>query len=261
MDLRKDSMRTEFLGVPIDTMTFDETVARAIHAMRSKQLTQHVALNVAKLIKLRHDSELRRDVIESDIVGIDGMGIVWGARALGVPVPERVAGVDLMQRLLAICAEQGFRPYLFGARPDVLKTAIARATQRWPGLVLAGYRDGYDGARDEAAAVAAIRESAADCLFIGMPTPHKERFLHAHRHQLGVPFIMGVGGGIDILAGHTARAPASIQRIGLEWLYRIYQEPGRMWWRYVSTNAAFAAMMGKALVGRALGRDALQHRV
>ena len=254
-------MRTEFLCVPIDAMTFDETVDQAVDAMRSGRLTQHVALNVAKLVKLRHDSDLRRDVIESDIVGVDGMGIVWGARALGVRVPERVAGVDLMQQLLAICAREGFRPYLFGARPDVLETAVERSLQRWPRLRLAGYRDGYDGARDETAAVAAIRESAPDCLFIGMPTPHKERFLHRYRFRLGVPFIMGVGGGIDVLAGHVARAPAPVQRMGLEWLYRIYQEPGRMWWRYVSTNVAFAGMLGKALVGRALRRDALQHRI
>jgi N-acetylglucosaminyldiphosphoundecaprenol N-acetyl-beta-D-mannosaminyltransferase len=254
-------MRTEFLGVPIDALTFDETVAQAVDAMRSGRMTQHVALNVAKLIKLRHDADLRRDVIESDIVGVDGMGIVWGARALGVHVPERVPGVDLMQQLLAICAREGFRPYLFGAQPQVLETAVRQTLQRWPRIDIAGYRDGYDGARDELAAVAAIRDSGADCLFIGMPTPHKERFLHRHRFRLGVPFIMGVGGGIDVLAGHVNRAPASVQRAGLEWLYRIYQEPRRMWWRYLSTNVAFAGMLGKALVGRALRRDAFQHRI
>ena len=254
-------MRTEFLGVPIDALTFDETVAQAVDAMRSGRMTQHVALNVAKLIKLRHDADLRRDVIESDIVGVDGMGIVWGARVLGVHVPERVPGVDLMQRLLAICASEGFRPYFFGAQPEVLKAAVGQTLLQWPRLNIAGYRDGYDGASDEAAAVAAIRESAPDCLFIGMPTPYKERFLHTHRFRLGVPFIMGVGGGIDVLAGHVARAPAPMQRIGLEWLYRIYQEPRRMWWRYLSTNVAFAGMLGKALVERALRRDALQHRI
>jgi N-acetylglucosaminyldiphosphoundecaprenol N-acetyl-beta-D-mannosaminyltransferase len=257
---RNNVMRTEFLGVPIDPMTFEETVIQAVEAMRSRRLTQHVAINVAKLVKLQHDSELRRDVTESDIVGIDGMGIVWGARALGVKVPERVPGVDLMLRLLAVCAEEGFRPYLFGAQPTVLEEAVVRAKQRWPGLEFAGWRDGYAGAGDDSAAVAAIRASSADCLFIGMPTPQKERFLHTHRHRLGVPFIMGVGGGIDILAGHVARAPSVVQRVGLEWLYRIYQEPRRMWWRYLSTNAAFAAMMGKALIGRSMRRHLLQHR-
>jgi N-acetylglucosaminyldiphosphoundecaprenol N-acetyl-beta-D-mannosaminyltransferase len=254
-------MRKEFLGVPIDAMTFEEVTAQAVDAMRSRRLTQHVALNVAKFVKLHHDPDLRRDVVESHIVGVDGMGIVWGARALGIDVPERVPGVDLMFRLLEICAEEGFRPYFFGARPSVLEMAVDRARQRWPALVVAGYRDGYQGAKDEFAVVAAIRRSGADCLFIGLPTPNKERFLHVHRHRLGVPFIMGVGGGIDILAGHVARAPTLVQRFGLEWLYRIYQEPQRMWWRYLSTNAAFAVMMGRALTARALRRVDLRHRI
>ena len=247
-------MRTIFLGVPVDLLSFDDTVARAVGAMTSRQLTRHVALNVAKLVKMQRDAELRRDVVESDIVGIDGMGIVWGARALGLQVPERVAGVDLMERLLAICAIQDFRPYFLGARQDVLGRAVANAVQRWPGLVFAGYRNGYFGAQEEAAVVEDIRRSGADCLFIGMPTPRKERFLHRYRKELGVPFIMGVGGGFDVLAGHVARAPQGVQRAGLEWLFRIYQEPRRMWWRYASTNAQFAGLIGKALLARALSR-------
>src|SRR5262249_34590507 len=94
------------------------------------------------------------------------------------------------------------------------------------------------------------RSSKADCLFIGMPTPRKERFLHQYRDMLGVPFIMGVGGGLDVLAGHVRRAPVVMQNAGLEWLYRIYQEPRRMWWRYASTNIIFAGLVGKALLGR-----------
>jgi N-acetylglucosaminyldiphosphoundecaprenol N-acetyl-beta-D-mannosaminyltransferase len=247
-------MRANFLDVPIDMLTFDETVARAVNAMRSGRLTQHVAINVAKLVKLKHDAELRRDVIESDIIGVDGMGIVWGARMLGLAVPERVAGVDLMERLLAICAAEGFRPYFLGARQKVLERAVQQAWRRWPRLQFAGCHNGYFEPDEEAMVAATVRRSRADCLFIGMPTPRKERFLHAHREVLGVPFVMGVGGGIDVLAGTVDRAPRPLQRAGLEWLYRIYQEPGRMWWRYVSTNAEFAALMSRELVGRALRR-------
>ena len=245
-------MRRELLGVPIDSLTFDETVSRAVHAIKAKRLTQHVAINVAKLVKARHDPELWRDIAESHIVGIDGMGIVWAARALGVPVPERVAGVDLMERLLKICAEQGFRPYFLGASSEVLQRAMANARSRWPGLEFAGCRDGYFHADDERDIVASIRNSGADCLFIGMPTPQKERFLHSYRDVLNVPFIMGVGGGIDVLAGHVRRAPAPMRKSGLEWLYRIYQEPGRMWWRYASTNTRFAGLVARALIARAL---------
>ncbi len=247
-------MRADFLGVPIDLLTFEETVRRAIEAMRSRRTTQHVAINVAKLVKLRHDPELRRDVVGSHIVGVDGMGIVWGARALGIHVPERVAGVDLMEQILAACAAQGLRPYLLGARQEVLDRAMAQANQRWPGLIFAGARNGYFTPEQEPAIVAAIRESGADCLFIGMPTPGKERFLHLYRDVLDVPFIMGVGGGIDVLAGHVSRAPVAIQRAGLEWLYRIYQEPRRMWWRYVSTNVVYAGLLARALLSRLVHR-------
>jgi N-acetylglucosaminyldiphosphoundecaprenol N-acetyl-beta-D-mannosaminyltransferase len=247
-------MRAEFLGVPIDVLTFDETAARAVDAMRTGRLTHHVAINVAKLVTLQHDPELRRDVVESDIVGVDGMGIVWGARLLGISVPERVAGVDLMERLLAICAAEHFRPFFLGARQDVLERAVTEARRRWPRLSFAGFSNGYFPSSRDAALVSAIRRSRADCLFIGMPTPRKERFLHSYREALGVPFIMGVGGGFDILAGQTQRAPRAFQRAGLEWLYRIYQEPRRMWWRYASTNAEFAALMSRALLDRALHR-------
>jgi N-acetylglucosaminyldiphosphoundecaprenol N-acetyl-beta-D-mannosaminyltransferase len=246
------ALRRELLGVPIDSLTFDETVSSAVEAMRAKRLTQHVAINVAKLVKARRDPELWRDIAESHIVGIDGMGVVWASRALGIPVPERVAGVDLMERLLEICGEKGFRPYFLGASQEVLHRAVAAARTRWPGLDFAGYRDGYFAADDEWDIVTAIRISGADCLFIGMPTPQKERFLHSYRDLLNVPFIMGVGGGIDVLAGHVRRAPAFMQRTGLEWLYRIYQEPGRMWWRYASTNAQFAGLVAKALIARAV---------
>ncbi|MES1154822.1 MAG: WecB/TagA/CpsF family glycosyltransferase, partial [Pseudorhodoplanes sp.] len=227
----EDAMRTNFLGAPIDLLTFEQTVAQAIEAMLTKTPTQHVAINVAKLVKMRSDSELRRDVIESDIIGIDGAGIVFGARALGIPVPERVAGIDLMEALLAVCSVQHFRPYFLGARRHVLARAVRNAHRAWPGLVLAGYRDGYFSVEEEPDIVAAIKKAMPHCLFIGLPTPRKERFLHRYRDTLNVPFIMGVGGSFDVLAGEVSRAPDVMQKTGFEWLYRVYQEPNRMWWR------------------------------
>ena len=254
-------MRAEFLGIPIDVLTFEETVSAAIDAMLTRKTTHHVAMNVAKLVKARHDPELYRDVSESNIVGIDGMGIVWGARALGISVPHRVPGVELMERLLAICAAHDFRPYFLGARRSVLDRAVVNSLHRWPGLTFAGYRDGYFTPENEAQVVEDIRFCAPDCLFIGMPTPRKERFLHQYRDVLGVPFIMGVGGGIDVLAGHVRRAPQGVQRAGLEWLYRTWQEPRRMWWRYASTNAVFAGLLGKAMIARAMGRGGVSGHV
>ncbi|MBX3518628.1 MAG: WecB/TagA/CpsF family glycosyltransferase [Xanthobacteraceae bacterium] len=243
-------MRAEFLGTPIDLLTLEETAVLAVDAMLARKPTHHVALNVAKLVNMRRNDELRRDVTDSDIVSIDGMGIVWGARALGIEVPERVSGVDLMERLLEICSQLEFRPYFLGATQDVLERATLVALDRWPGLIFAGSRNGYFSKDEEEQVVEDIRSAKPDCLFIAMPTPRKERFLRKYRDELNVPFIMGVGGSLDVLAGHVSRAPLRMQRAGLEWLYRVYQEPRRMWWRYANTNAVYAGLLARAWLAR-----------
>lgn len=245
-------MRENLLGCPIDILTMAETVDLARDAMRSRVRLQHVALNVAKLVNARWDPVLSADVANSDVVGIDGMGIVLAARLVGLPVKERVSGVDLLNELLAVCANEGFRPYFLGATREVLQQSSARVLDRHPTLRFAGLRDGYFSQELEPEIVSGIRDSKADCLFIGMPTPRKERFLAAHRDELNVPFIMGVGGSFDILSGKIQRAPARIQAFGLEWLYRVYQEPRRMWWRYAKTNTVFAGILARAIVEHSL---------
>jgi N-acetylglucosaminyldiphosphoundecaprenol N-acetyl-beta-D-mannosaminyltransferase len=210
-----------------------------------------VALNVAKLISLQSNAELREDVISSDIVGIDGMGIVLALKLLGYPNVSRMAGVDLMDSTLALCARKHYRPFFLGARSDVIKTAMLLTQARHPGLVFAGYHDGYFKEQDEDDVLKQIQQSGADCLFIGMPTPRKERLLRMWRDRLNVPFIMGVGGGLDVLAGKVKRAPMWMQNTGLEWLYRIYQEPSRMWWRYLRTNTIFVGYLFRLLLSRA----------
>jgi N-acetylglucosaminyldiphosphoundecaprenol N-acetyl-beta-D-mannosaminyltransferase len=248
-------MRADFLGVPIDLIDLKETIRRAEEAMRLRCRLQHVALNVAKFVYMQENQELRDDVLSSDIIGIDGMGIVFAARLFGIGVPERVAGVDLMERLLESCAAKGYRPYFLGATEKVLSRALCNLRIRFPNLEIAGAQHGYYPRESEADVVAAIRASGADCLFIGMPTPQKERFLAAHRERINVPFIMGVGGGIDIIARITKRAPFWMQQIGLEWLYRIMQEPRRMWKRYLTTNIAFTAIITKSAFRLVLQRN------
>ncbi len=239
-------MRAELFGSPVDILTMEETIACARDAMLCRKTTQHVALNVAKLVNMRSDPILAADVKNSDFVGIDGAGIVLAARLLGLPVKERVAGIDLLRELMGVCAKEGFRPFFLGATPEIVSKAVAEVSARYPSIQFAGARNGYFNPVQEAEIVEEIRNSNADCLFIGMPTPRKERFLAAYRDRLNVAFIMGVGGSFDVIAGHVKRAPLIMQRMGLEWLYRIYQEPGRMWWRYLRTNTIFAGMMLRA---------------
>jgi N-acetylglucosaminyldiphosphoundecaprenol N-acetyl-beta-D-mannosaminyltransferase len=249
-------MRVDLLGCSVDVLTMTETVEGAKAAMHGRTRLQHVALNVAKFVNMRSDAILRDDVSRSDLIGIDGMGILWALRLFGISAKERVAGIDLFWQILGACAQEGFRPFLLGATPEVLRRASEVITTQFPGLQIAGLRDGYFRSDEEGDVVEQIINSKADCLFIGMPTPRKERFLAAYRDRLGVPFIMGVGGSLDVVAGEVRRAPRLVQSMGLEWLYRVYQEPRRMWWRYLRTNALFAGILMCGLANRWRGARA-----
>jgi N-acetylglucosaminyldiphosphoundecaprenol N-acetyl-beta-D-mannosaminyltransferase len=241
-------MRVTLLGLPVDILSSDETIARIIAAIDTRRRCQHVALNVAKLVNARTNAELDQDVRASDIVGIDGMGIVFALRLLGHKVPQRVAGVDLFESLMTECASRGLRPYLLGATPEVLGAARRNLSERHPGLIFAGSHHGYFAPEQEASVCDQIRLSGADCLFIAMPTPRKERFMARHRDSLGVPFVMGVGGTLDVVAGQVKRAPALVQSLGLEWAYRMMQEPRRLATRYFRTNLIFGVLLLRAFL-------------
>jgi N-acetylglucosaminyldiphosphoundecaprenol N-acetyl-beta-D-mannosaminyltransferase len=244
-------MRVAILDTPIDALSMEDTLGRARDAMKGRNPIVQVSVNVAKLVEMRRNPELRQDVLSSDLISADGMGIVLAGRLLGLQLRNRVAGIDLMTALLALCARDGFRPYFLGATQEVLRRAEIAAISRFAGLRLAGTHHGYFEPEQEGEVIETIRAANADCLFVGMPTPRKERFLRRHRSVLNVPFVMGVGGSFDVLAGKVRRAPHWMQASGLEWAYRIYQEPRRMWWRYARTNAVFGCLLVRALVGSA----------
>jgi N-acetylglucosaminyldiphosphoundecaprenol N-acetyl-beta-D-mannosaminyltransferase len=237
------SRRREFLGAPIHALTMVETLAIADEAMTLRRPLHHVVVNVAKLVNMRNNTELREDVATADVINVDGKGVLWGARLCGVALPERVAGVDIMINLLSLCAKRGYRPFLLGAEQHVLDAVKRRLSEDHPDLVVAGMRNGYFKPEDEASIVEAINASGADCLLVAMPTPRKERFLKRYRDQLTPSFVMGVGGSFDVYGGKVARAPKLVQAAGLEWLFRVAQEPRRLWRRYYDTNTAYAALL------------------
>jgi N-acetylglucosaminyldiphosphoundecaprenol N-acetyl-beta-D-mannosaminyltransferase len=213
-----------------------------------------MAINAAKLVKLRDDAWLRDIVAGCELVNADGQAVVWASRVLGTPLPERVAGIDLMQELFGLAEERGWPIFILGAKRDVLDTALSVIGERHPALKIAGSRDGYF-ADDEVGDVCdEIRTSGARMLFVAMGTPRKEYFLGEHGPTLGVPFVMGVGGSIDVVAGITKRAPLLWQRAGLEWLYRLLQEPRRMFRRYVTTNTQFVALVARQALRRRSAR-------
>jgi N-acetylglucosaminyldiphosphoundecaprenol N-acetyl-beta-D-mannosaminyltransferase len=246
MSVAPPAVRHELFGCHVDALTMEEAVRWCDECIAAGGFGQHMALNTAKLVAVQDDDVLRCAVNEAALVTADGQGVVWAARLLGHPLPERVTGIDLMGRLLSVAAERGYRVYILGARAEVLERALSVLRERHPGLAVTG-RDGYFTDAETTAVCEQIRRAHAQLLFVAMSSPRKEIFLHDHGRELDVPFVMGVGGAIDVLAGRTRRAPLRWQRAGLEWLYRLLQEPRRMCGRYARSNTRLAVMVLRAL--------------
>lgn len=242
--------RRLLFGLQIDALSIDEVVRLADAAMESRRRLLIGVVNAAKIVHLRSDVLLRDSLLACDVVLADGQSVVWASRLLGRPLPERVAGIDLFERLLTSADRDRRSVYLLGARPAVLRAVEEQIGTRWPGARIVGSRDGYFDSSTADEVAAGIASSGADMLFIAMTSPKKEIFLATHGAALGVPVLHGVGGSFDILAGVTRRAPERWQRWGLEWLYRVAQEPGRLWKRYLTTNTAFVILLVRERIRR-----------
>jgi N-acetylglucosaminyldiphosphoundecaprenol N-acetyl-beta-D-mannosaminyltransferase len=234
--------RIEFLGSPMDSATMGDTVVYIADRIEKKEFLQHVVVNVAKLVNMQKDPTLAESVKACDLINIDGMGVVMGARFMGHDIPERVAGVDLFHNLLDMSAEKEFPVFLLGAEEAVVSKTVEKVQELHTGIEVAGYHHGYFW-DDEEAVVNKIKASGARLLFVAITSPKKENFINKWQDQLGVDFVMGVGGTFDVVAGKVKRAPVWMQNYGLEWFYRVLQEPGRMWKRYTETNSKFAWLL------------------
>jgi N-acetylglucosaminyldiphosphoundecaprenol N-acetyl-beta-D-mannosaminyltransferase len=233
----------DLMGTPLHPVTMSETIALVDRAILTRRPLRHLAMNAAKLVALRNDPALRASIEAADLITADGQSIVWASRLLGRPVPERVTGIDLMHGALDLATRKGYRVFTLGARADVVRDAVEVLQQRFPGLRMVGAIDGYFTPAQEPAVVRRIVAARPDMLFVALSSPKKERFLAEHEGEMGVPFCMGVGGSLDVIAGRVRRAPRLLQRLGLEWLFRLAQEPRRLWRRYLQTNTQFLALL------------------
>jgi len=231
--------RISVAGCPVDRISFEQVVRELCQRIEQRQRTHVVFVNAAKVVRYRQNPELRAVIERSDLLLADGLPVVWASKLRGSPLPGRVNGTDLMERMLAESAAHGYRVFLFGARPDVLQRSVAELRRRHPELQIAGFRHGYFGEIDEAVIIRQINESRTDLLLLGMSTPKKELWGDRHLPSLNVAVCQGVGGSFDTLAGVVKRAPLWMQRCGLEWFHRLLKEPRRMWRRYLETNSAF----------------------
>ena len=233
-------MKIDFLGIPVDAMTMSETISFINNAIQSSDHINHVVINAGKVVSMSKDKELFNSVVSCDIINADGQSIVWAARFLGKKLPERIAGIDLMEQLVSLANDKGYKCFFFGAQEEVVRKVVETYSEKYSPEIIAGYRNGYFSDLEEPTIAKQIADSGAQLLFVAITSPKKEIFLHKNKDILHtVNFTMGVGGTFDVVAGITKRAPKWMQNIGMEWFYRFLQEPRRMWKRYLLGNINF----------------------
>ncbi|MFL4479382.1 WecB/TagA/CpsF family glycosyltransferase [Paeniglutamicibacter sp. ORCA_105] len=222
----------------MDALTMDESIDEAIRLIETRQSAQHVVVNAAKLVAAVADDDLRAIIDGCSIVNADGQAVVWASRLLGCPLPERVTGIDFMNRLVDVAAQRGYGIFLLGAEPDVLAAVEEEFVRR--GASVVGRADGFWRRHlTDKELVNEIAQLQPDILFVALPSPMKENFLAENLRQIPTGLCVGVGGSFDVIAGRTQRAPAWMQRSGIEWFFRLVQEPRRMFKRYLVGNTKF----------------------
>ncbi len=229
-----------FLNTTIHNLDMAETLQQVEQAIEQNRQIHHVVVNAGKMVAMQSDKQLHADVNSANLINADGQAIVWASKFLGKPLKERVAGIDLMQSLVELAAQKHYKIFLFGAQEDIVKKVVDKYTKKYGKKIIAGYRNGYFTKDEEPEIARQIAQSGAQILFVAISSPTKENFLNNYKDTLkNVNFIMGVGGSFDVVAGKVKRAPLWMQKAGLEWFYRLVQEPKRMWKRYLIGNTKF----------------------
>ncbi|MBV8081529.1 MAG: WecB/TagA/CpsF family glycosyltransferase [Candidatus Eremiobacteraeota bacterium] len=215
------------LGCRVDRVDAHEAAAR-ISQLVERKVSAHVVTIGAEMANLAYaDREYRDTINAADLVVPDTVGIVIASRLLRAPVPERVAGIDLLERLCADAAARGDSIYLLGGADGAAMAAAGALVQRHDGLRIAGAEHGYFREQESAAVCERIRSSGARLVFVGLGFPRQERWIREHLADLGPAVCIGVGGSFDVISGRLPRAPRALRQAGLEWLYRLVREPRR----------------------------------
>lgn len=229
------------LGAPVDGLSLDQFAERISMQVDRGNPCFVVTLNPELLYRAQHEKDLLDVINRAHLVTADGIGVVWACRVSGRPVPERVAGIDLMMRLLECAACKGWRVFFLGSAPGVAEEAAARAERMFPGLRVAGTHHGYFPDRENHEVISRIAGASPQLLFVALGSPRQERWIDRHLDLLGSVVAMGVGGSLDVLSGKVRRAPEWFSRRNLEWLGRLLNQPGR--WRRMLVLPKFALLV------------------
>ncbi|MEL7647945.1 MAG: WecB/TagA/CpsF family glycosyltransferase [Sedimentibacter sp.] len=240
-----ENKRFKLFNTYVDALSFDETIKEVEDIIVEKKPTQHVVINASKINLMQQDDKLTEIVNSCPLINADGASIIWAAKKLGIPVVERVTGIDLFTKLVEISDKKGYRIFLFGAKEEVVTKVKSIFENKYKNIKIVGYRNGYFTEVDEFEIVQQIAASEADIMFVAFSSPKKEYWINKYLNEMNVPFVMGVGGSFDVVAGVTDRAPKWMQEHGLEWFYRFIQEPKRMFKRYIIGNVKYVMLTYK----------------
>lgn len=215
-------------GVRVHRVTMQQTLETLDRFIRAGGPHHVVTLDASMCVMARDDAELRAIVGGAELSTPDSAGVLWACRKLGRPLAQRVSGVEIVEQLCRLSPDKGYRLFFFGAAPGVAEDAAGRMQERYPGCNVVGTRDGFFKPEEEPAIVEQIRAAKPDVLCVALGIPKQEKWIARHRAELGVPVLIGVGGTFDVHSGRVKRAPRWMQRLNLEWLYRLAKNPRKI---------------------------------
>lgn len=219
--------RVKILGVPVDMVDKEQAMAAFSEKFPQEGLTMVVTPNSEIVQNASKDENLKALIASADLIIPDGVGLVYASKIIGCPLKERVTGIDFLESIVAYLEKNGKSIYFFGSKPGVAETAAEKIREKYPELKVAGTHHGYFKPDEEPDIVNDINESGADFLCVALGAPKQEKFISDHRSELTVRGAIGVGGSLDVWAGNLKRAPEFYRKHGLEWLYRLIQQPSR----------------------------------
>ncbi|MFQ6083219.1 MAG: WecB/TagA/CpsF family glycosyltransferase [Candidatus Aminicenantia bacterium] len=244
--------RISLFGVNIDNVTMEETIAEIERLIKLNKNSIIFTPNVHRVVFAKKDEHIKEIYDKADLLLPDGIPLIWASKLLGKPLKERVTGSDLLPLFCQIASKKGYRLFFLGAEPGIAKKAKNTLINKNPGLQIIGtYSPPYGFENDDIEIkkiIKLIKEKRPDVLFIGLGFPKEEKFLWRHKEKLQVPVSIGIGATFDFIVGKLKRAPKWMQRIGMEWFFRLCQEPRRLWKRYLIGNTIFIWLVMKELI-------------
>lgn len=246
------SEKVPFLHLKFDSLTLEESLDKIEGYIKEGKPRKIFTPNVALLIWSLDDPFLKKVYQSTDILTVDGMAIYYALKILGTPVKESLSASLMFYPLLALSAKKGYKIYMVGAKQELLEKAVDNIRKQYKGIQIVGYHNGYFNMSHAEDVVNDIRSKKPDILLIGMSSPLKEQLVDKYMTAMNVPVSLGVGGMFDIAAGYAKFAPQWVRVLCIEWLYRLLQEPGRMWKRYFETNSRFLILFYRELLRKLL---------